>query len=167
MEEMDRERIELPKLKGHYCFACGTANPIGLDLHFYLVNDSVCADITLGKYHEGWQNMAHGGIITTLLDEVMSWAVIYFRRSFFVTRKIDVKFVKPVRTGVSLTAKGRLAKEKEGRYLEAVGELVDANGKILARSIGQFVILSKERLSLVSEDLKNEMLSLMKRLPEP
>ena len=63
----------IPKLEGYNCFACGTANPIGLNLHFYLRGGYLCSDITLGKNYEGWENMAHGGIVSTLLDEVMSW----------------------------------------------------------------------------------------------
>jgi uncharacterized protein (TIGR00369 family) len=162
---MKEERIELPKPQGHGCFACGTANPIGLDLHFYRSNDTVCTDVTLGKYHEGWQNMAHGGIITTLLDEVMSWTIIFFKRVFFVTRKIEVKFSKPVPLGVPLTARGRLVDEQKSRKLEVTGELFDDQERILARSKGEFIILPKERLSPVSEELKNQMLSVMERMP--
>ena len=58
---MKRERVQLPKIPGQGCFACGTANPIGLHLDFYRSGDHICSDITLGKYHEGWQNMVHGG----------------------------------------------------------------------------------------------------------
>ena len=76
------ERVEIQKLQGHHCFACGTANPIGLNLNFYRLDNAVCSDITLGKNHEGWENMVHGGIISTLLDEVMSWSIIYFKRVF-------------------------------------------------------------------------------------
>ena len=162
---MKEERIELPKPEGHGCFACGTANPIGLDLHFYRLNDTVCTDVTLGQYHEGWQNMAHGGIITTLLDEVMSWTIIFFKRVFFVTRRIDVKFSKPVPLGVPLTAKGRMANEQKSRKLEVVGELFDDQGRVLARSRGEFVILPREKLAPVSEELKNQMLSVMERMP--
>lgn len=45
------ERIDLPKLENHNCFACGAANPIGLNLHFYYIGESICADVTLGPYY--------------------------------------------------------------------------------------------------------------------
>jgi len=77
----EQKRIEIRKPEGHFCFACGTDNPIGLHLHFYRLGNAVCTDITLGKYHEGWQDIAHGGIISTLLDEVMSWAVMVSKRT--------------------------------------------------------------------------------------
>jgi hypothetical protein len=72
----------IPKLKGYNCFACGTTNPIGLNLTFYRRGEYVCSDIKLGRNYEGWENMAHGGIISTLLDEVMGWALIYFKKFF-------------------------------------------------------------------------------------
>lgn len=98
-------RIPIQKLQGHHCFACGTDNPIGLNMQFYRMGDMVCSDITLKKNHEGWENMAHGGITSTLLDEVMSWTVLYFKRTFLVTRKMDMKYIKPVPLGIPLTAR--------------------------------------------------------------
>ena len=92
----DKEKSVIEKIEGHYCFACGTENPIGLNLQFYRSGDSICSDLTLMKYYEGWENIAHGGILSTLLDEVMSWTVIYFKRTFAVTRKMEIKYVRPV-----------------------------------------------------------------------
>jgi acyl-coenzyme A thioesterase PaaI-like protein len=163
---MNDERIEIPKLQGHFCFACGTENPIGLNLHFYRSNESICTDITLGKYHEGWQNMAHGGIISTLLDETMSWTIIYFKRTFFVTRRMEIKYVRPVLVEVPLTVKGRLTKEMREPFIGAVAEIFDARGQLLARAKGDFVELPKERLDLVPENLKNDMAALFDKFGE-
>ena len=60
---MDEVLQNIPKLEGTHCFACGTDNPIGLNLSFYRQGDYICSDFTLGKNHEGWENMAHGGIV--------------------------------------------------------------------------------------------------------
>jgi acyl-coenzyme A thioesterase PaaI-like protein len=163
---MNEDRIELPKLQGHSCFACGTANPIGLNLHFYRSNESICTDITLGKYHEGWQNMAHGGIISTLLDETMSWTIIYFRRIFFVTRRMEIKYIRPVLVGVPLTVKGRLTEEKREPFIGAVAEVFDERGNLLARAKGEFVELQENRLELVPEDLKEDMIALFNQFEE-
>jgi acyl-coenzyme A thioesterase PaaI-like protein len=157
------KKVTLEKLQGRYCFACGTENPIGLNLEFYRFDDSICSDITLGKYHEGWQNMAHGGIISTLLDEVMSWTIIYFKKVFFVTRKMEVKYVNPVLVGTPLTVKGMLRDESEPPKLTARAEIRDDKGRLLVRSKGEFVILPKERLSSVPDDLKQDMLLLFSK----
>ena len=67
----EKDRIKLPQLQGHGCFACGTENPIGLNLQFYSEGSAVCTEISLNKVYEGWEGIAHGGIVSTLLDEVV------------------------------------------------------------------------------------------------
>jgi uncharacterized protein (TIGR00369 family) len=158
------KRIDIEKLQGYNCFACGTANPIGLNLQFYRLGNAVCSDITLSKNYEGWQNMAHGGIISTLLDEVMSWAIVYFRRTFFVTRKMDMKYVRPVLIGIPLTVKGRVLDSSKGSKIEASGEIRDHEGRLFVKSTGEFVEVPRESLSSVPERLKKDMLSLFGRL---
>jgi len=162
---VNNERIEIPKLEGHLCFACGTANPIGLNLHFYRSDQSICTDITLGKYHEGWQNMAHGGIISTLLDETMSWTIIYLKRAFFVTRKMEIKYVRPVLVGKPLTVQGSLIEPSDEQKIRAKAEIRDTERNILARSTGEFVILPKDQLSMVPEEMKKEMMALFEKFP--
>lgn len=169
----ENKKIPIEKVDGHTCFACGTANPIGLQMKFYRQGDSVCSDITLGKYHVGWEHIAHGGIISTLLDEVMSWTVLYFKRSFFVTRKMDIKYVRTVPVGKPLTVRGLISGNSHTAGTEKVGargQIVDEEGRLLARSTGEFVLLPKEKLEEVPEGMKQEMLALFERrggLKEP
>ncbi len=159
----DKGRIPIQKLQGHHCFACGTDNPIGLNMQFYHLEDMVCSDIILKKDHEGWENMAHGGIISTLLDEVMSWTVLYFKRTFLVTRKMNMKYIKPVSLGVPLTARGKILDEPGNSRIEVQGEIVDAAGKLLVRSRGEFVMLAENQLTSVSSGLKQEMIHMFEQ----
>jgi acyl-coenzyme A thioesterase PaaI-like protein len=157
------ERINIQKPQGHHCFACGTANPIGLNLRFYRLGDAVCSDITLGKNHEGWENVAHGGIVSTLLDEVMSWAIMYFKKIFLVTRKMEVKYIRPVLIGTPLIVKGEVIDDSEPPKIRARADIRNDEGNLLVRSIGEFVELPREKLSSVPDELKEEMLGLFKR----
>ena len=154
------ERISIEKLQGHNCFACGTANPIGLNLQFYNLGNEVCSEITLGKNHEGWENMAHGGIVSTLLDEVMSWTIIYFKKVFLVTRKMDIKYIRPVLIGAPLTVKGKVLDDSEPPRIKARAEIRDNEGHLLVKSSAEFVEVSGEKLSLIPEGLKEEMVAL-------
>jgi len=157
------EKIPLPKPQGHHCFACGTANPIGLHLDFYRLGDSICSEVTLSREYEGWENMAHGGIVSTLLDEVMSWTLIYFKKAFFVTRKIQVKYVRPVPVGEPLVVKGRIT--KDGSQLVKVrGDVLDGGNRLLARSEGEFAMVSEDKLSSVPEGLKKDMKELFQKM---
>ena len=164
-EAMNQNKIMIPQLEGHTCFACGTANPIGLRLKFYRSGDAICTDIKLDKYYEGWTSMAHGGIITTLLDETMSWTIIYFKRVFFVTRKMEVKFIKPVLVEKPLIVRGRLSDSPDDLRIKARAEILNDEGNVLARSTGEFVALQEEKLSSVPEDMKKEMSALFEKFP--
>ena len=160
---VEEKRVDIEKPEGHHCFACGTANPIGLNLKFYALGDAVCSDITLGKYHEGWQDLAHGGIISTLLDEVMSWAIMYSKKTFVVTRKMDIKYVRSVSIGIPLTVTGKLVDDSKPPKVKAKAEIRDDEGRLLVRGSGEFVVLPEERLSSVSKSFKDEMFSLFEK----
>jgi uncharacterized protein (TIGR00369 family) len=157
---MVQRRIELPTLQGYHCFACGTANPIGLNLKFYRLGDIVCTDVTLKKVHEGWENVAHGGIVSTLLDETMSWAIMYYKRVFVVTRNMNIKYVKPVFIGTPLIITGKLVDNAEPPKIKARAEVRDTDGNLLVRSDGEFVEIPRERFDLVTQSLKEDMLGL-------
>lgn len=155
--EMKASAPDIPKLIGYNCFACGTENPIGLNLHFRKDGDYVCADVILGGNYEGWENMAHGGIVSTLLDEVMSWTVIYFKKVFFVTRNIEVKFRRPVPLNQSITVRGKIVRHDNNRMISAESMIQDKDDNILARGKATFAVLHDKDLKLVSNKLKQDM----------
>ena len=154
------DKVNIQKPKGYNCFACGTANPIGLNLQFYRFGNAIFSDITLGKNHEGWENVAHGGIVSTLLDEVMSWTIMYFKKIFLVTRKMEVKYIRPVLIGTPLVVRGEVIDDSEPPKIRARADIRDDERHLLVRSTGEFVELPKDKLSAVPEGLKEEMLSL-------
>jgi uncharacterized protein (TIGR00369 family) len=157
------EKVPIEKPEGHHCFACGTANPIGLDLKFYRSGDAVCSDITLEKVYEGWENLAHGGIVSTLLDEVMSWAIMYSKKVFLVTRNMHIKYIKPVLIGTPLTVTGRLTDDSEPPKIRAKAEIRDAQGRLFVRSRAEFVEVPGEDFASVPDGMKEQMLSLFKK----
>ena len=160
------EKFIIPKPQGYNCFACGTANPIGLNLNFYRSKDSVCSEITLGQYHVGWEKIAHGGIISTILDEVMSWTILYFKRVFFLTRKMELKYIKPVLVGIPLKIKGRIMETAStDNRVKVRAEMRDNRGSLLAVSTAEFVLIGKEELSPVLEGSKKEIFALIEGLP--
>ena len=152
----------ISKVKGYHCFACGTENPIGLNLNFYRHGDYICSDITLGKNHEGWENMAHGGITSTLLDEIMSWTILYFKRAFIVTRSMTIKYLRPVPLYKPLTVKGKIMEEGNNRLCKAKGMIQGNDKNILAKAEAKFAILSDNDLIMVPDKLKKDMHNLFK-----
>lgn len=105
----------------HNCFGCGRLNLHGLQLKFYLTEDGVYAPFTPGPAQEGYVGLVHGGIITTVLDEVMAWS-LYRLEIWTVTAKIEVVFRRPVEVGVATRATGRLVKDRR-RLLDVAADM--------------------------------------------
>jgi uncharacterized protein (TIGR00369 family) len=163
--EMDETKVQYINPEGYRCFACGTANPIGLKLKFHQSGNAIGTRITLGPHHVGWENMSHGGIISTILDETMSWAILYFKRLFFVTRKMEVKYIKPILVGTPLVAKGVVVEGAAMPKIQAKAELRDSDGRLLARSTGEFIALTKDEITSIPEGFKEEMFGIIEKLP--
>jgi acyl-coenzyme A thioesterase PaaI-like protein len=107
--------------------------------------------------------MAHGGIISTLLDEIMSWTVIYFKKVFSVTRQIQVRYLRPVPVEVPITVKGTITSDGTSRSCQAEAILLDSKGKTLAKGEGEFVILSEDKLTTLPEEFKEQMMDLFEK----
>ncbi len=119
------------------CFACGPENPIGLRLRFEPASEGVRARVVLAPEFQGWQNIAHGGIAMSLLDEAMAHAAGAAGHRG-VTASMNVRFRKPVPLGEPLDLEGKVAwRRRNVLGLEAV--LRNADGTTLAQAEGQFV----------------------------
>lgn len=130
----------------HYCFGCGGLNPYGLHLHFFRNADGngVWAPWRPAREHEGFTGIAHGGIITTVLDEVMGWA-LYAQDIWAVTGRLAVAFRKPVEIDVPTRAIARIEQDF-GRKLDLVAEIRRASDDLLlADATAAFVRVPPER----------------------
>jgi acyl-coenzyme A thioesterase PaaI-like protein len=144
--EIDDTQPRLNVRNDHYCFGCGHLNPWGLKLSFYENPDgvSIWAPWTPRREHEGYGGIAHGGIISTVLDEVMAWSG-YLRQIWAVTAKINVNFRKPVEIGVPTRAIGRIVAAR-GRVVYFAGEIRrEHDDVLLADATGLFVRVPEEK----------------------
>jgi uncharacterized protein (TIGR00369 family) len=112
---------EIPRYSG--CFVCGDQNPSGLKAKFFFDGERAVCTVTADRLFEGYKNILHGGIISTLLDEVMIKAILA-RDLCAVTAEMSVRFRKPVAVGQSLTFTGWITKER-GRIIQTEGRFVD------------------------------------------
>jgi acyl-coenzyme A thioesterase PaaI-like protein len=163
---MDDPRARpIPPILGYNCFACGTENEQGLKMRFYRVGDEVRSDVVLAPSFVGWENMAHGGVISSLLDEVMAWTIMVFRRSLCVTREIKVRYLKPVPVEAPLMVVGAIAPRERRRWLCRVnGRMLDASGVELARAEAEFALLREEQLGLLPERVRRDMAAFVAEL---
>ena len=61
--------------QGYNCFACCPENPFGLKMEFYEDGDDIVCLWNPHTNFQGWLNTLHGGIQSTLMDEVGGWLV--------------------------------------------------------------------------------------------
>jgi uncharacterized protein (TIGR00369 family) len=89
------------------CFGCGGGNPRGMKLAFEVDESSqrIIGRFRLGPEYQGATGFIHGGIIATVLDEVMS-KVSRFSNVRAVTAELTVEYLKPVRVDEELQVEG-------------------------------------------------------------
>src|SRR5262245_46499202 len=81
------------------CFVCGESNPSGLKLVMETDGERAFAQWRPALDHAGFMDTIHGGIISTVLDELMVWACAVKTRRFAYCAELSVRFQKPVRPG--------------------------------------------------------------------
>lgn len=123
----------------HSCFVCGESNPIGLNLRFETDGRVVETRFTPRANHVGFRQTVHGGIIATLLDEIMVWACAVQTRKFAFCAELNVRFVNPLRPGTEVLARGELVANRKDRIFEAQASLVDSTGLVLANATGKYL----------------------------
>jgi uncharacterized protein (TIGR00369 family) len=84
--------------KNYMCFGCSPRNTSGLQMEFYEEGDDVVSYWTPRKHFGGYDSFLHGGIQTTLMDEIAAWAVFIKVKTAGVTSRIEAQFYKPVYT---------------------------------------------------------------------
>ena len=137
-----RPAIETPdgrfEFAAHNCFGCGTLNAGGLGLALHIEPGRAWSEATLERRFEGWDGVIHGGILCSILDEVMAWALVG-DDDWGVTARMTVAFRKPVAVGVPIRAEG-WSTRKRGRIVHTKGHIVDpATGVELATATGVYV----------------------------
>jgi uncharacterized protein (TIGR00369 family) len=121
----------------HNCFACGSSNPIGMRLEIELGEGTASTTWIPGSDYVGWEEKVHGGLLATLLDEVMAWAPSSYD-SWAVTAEMRIRFRSPANPGERLAARGWVASRRR-RIYEVKGEVRGADGRIVAEADGRFL----------------------------
>src|SRR5512139_2971206 len=120
------------------CFVCGSQNPIGLGVKFRLDGDVCRAEFTPDERHMGYEGVTHGGIIFSLLDDVMAnWLWLQGERCF--TARADIRYRESLPIGTPVRIEGRMVKRK-GRLVQLEGRVIrqDTDATI-AEASGSFM----------------------------
>jgi uncharacterized protein (TIGR00369 family) len=132
------------ELDEHNCFGCGSLNAHGLRMTMHVEPGRAWSELTLSDQFEGWEGVIHGGILATLLDEVMGWALAD-GDDWGVTARLNVEYRKPVHVGASIRAEGWVERSRR-RVMELGARIVDtATGLPYATATATYVTVDDER----------------------
>ena len=141
---------ELPHT--HSCFVCGESNPLGLKLRFETDGRIVRARFLPRPEHVGFKNVVHGGLIATVLDEIMVWACAVQTRQFAFCAELNVRFLNPLPPGVEVIVTGELTANRKNRIFEAKAAACSATGTTLAEATGKFLPLNAADVTQMAAD---------------
>jgi len=127
----------------HNCFACGTLNAGGLGLALHVEPGRSWTELALDRRFEGWEGIVHGGILCTILDEVMAWALVG-EDNWGVTARMTVDFRRPVEVGAPIRAEGWITRSRR-RIVDTAARIVDASDTELATATGVYVAADAAR----------------------
>lgn len=139
--------VPFRKPSKNYCFACGQDNVYGMHLKF--VYDEKRKGFTcrfrLNKRYTGPPGYCHGGIIATILDDAMG-KLNKLRQVTAVTAQMKIDYLRPVPLNKPLRVDSRELRVRGRRHYH-MAEILNEDGRVLARSRGLFVAIDPKRLA--------------------
>jgi len=131
------------------CFACGENNDHGLKLKFKYANQEISTNYIAAEIHQGFPNHLHGGIISTILDEVMSRVCLIYGK-WGMTANMSIKYLKPITIGTKFKAVAKTIRQNR-KLIEVSGKIFLPDNSLAIESSGIFLFIESEKLLKMSE----------------
>lgn len=80
-----------------YCLCCGEKNPLGFKMKFRYEGEKLLSETVIPKEYQGFADVVHGGILGTLLDELMV-NLYWLKGEKAVTAEYQVRLKAPCPT---------------------------------------------------------------------
>ena len=142
--------LKLPHTKS--CFVCGLNNPLGLKLDFETDGQIVRARFVPRPENVGFRETIHGGLISTVLDEAMVWAVGVRTKRFAYCAELTVRFLQPARPHEELMVVAELVDNRRNKLFQAKAELQNPRGAVHATATGKYLPVKEEHLAEMLSD---------------
>ena len=123
----------------NHCFGCGRDNPIGLKLDMKLDGDRCVAYFTPKAEHESYGDRMHGGLTSTLLDEVMGDYVFRKAGKPAYTARLEIRFRSAIRIGETVKVEG-WPEVHRGRLFIMKGKITHADGTPAAEAKAELML---------------------------
>lgn len=143
--EMKKHKIVRAIPLDENCFATHDKPSEGVGLKVYVTEDEhVVGLVKTKKCHQGYEDIIHGGIISTYFDETLWYATIVKDESLIaVTAEMTVRYLKaiPVEEEIRIVAKPM---RQDGRHLYVDGYILNSDNKVAAEATAHFIIVKEE-----------------------
>lgn len=122
----------------HYrwCFACGLDHDAGLQMSITAGEGlSVRGEFIVTAHHQGAPGLAHGGVLSTALDEILG-SLNWLLAEPAVTARLEVDFTRPVPVDTELRVEAEVL-GVSGRkvFARAVARMSDGRAVATARAL--------------------------------
>ena len=121
----------------HYCFVCGENNPSGLHLKFFIQEGKVFTEFIPRKIHQGYKDIIHGGLISTILDEAMVKAAL-MQGIQAVTAEMTVRFRNPLLAGEKAIIEATMLKTNR-KIIEATATIKKTDETVIAEGTAKLL----------------------------
>lgn len=146
----DQFKIKSPLFtdKNNNCFVCGKDNEQGLRLKDFIVEDqTIYTDIILGEKYSGFPGIIHGGIQSTIMDELMAWTIFVFENKIGITMSMKMKFKKPLLVNRKFRASAHIINRT--RKVLIIKSFIKVDDEIITEGEGQYMVLSQDKAKIV------------------
>jgi len=137
------EAIDVP-VPGLMCFGCSASNQYGLQLNFFKRGHQVFTEFTPSEFLQGWFGAVHGGVLSTLIDELANFTVAGLLRRIGVTRDLQVHFRRPLYVNEPITMVGVLGEQKKS-LVTVKCELSSARGDLCCEGEATVFLLERQQ----------------------
>ncbi len=149
----------LPDLTSWNCFACGQNHLKGLRLQFAAPEpDRVRSEFRVSTDHVGLGTIVHGGIVATIFDEAMAWALYRWRYQPHLTAKMEQRFRGVIEADAPLVAEAWIAADRgRRRTVKAHIHPADNSERILAEASGTYLPAVRSALESLPKAQQDEL----------
>jgi acyl-coenzyme A thioesterase PaaI-like protein len=128
------------KLPEHgWCFVCGSENPHGIGLTWYVHDDGrLTSEFSLNDSQQGPPGHAHGGASAAILDEAMG-LVVWAAGLRVAAVNLEINYHKPLPLHQPLKLETRIT-QKDERKIFSSGEICLMDGTVMVSGRGIYVV---------------------------
>ena len=153
---MKKEDLKPVISRDAHCFGCSQKNPHGLKMKFYTDETTLYSWLSVPPHLCGWEGIVHGGVLSTMLDEIMGWSAIYTLRKIVMTKSMTIDYLKPVYIEDKLRVEGKVIERVSDREVIIEGRLYKEDNILCAQTRGTFAVFTAnaiKRLKIMPQEV--------------